>query len=52
MRGQFAGAEATSTAQDYLDRAAERAGDNPILTDLVAALSSGFTVPHPPRPSR
>ncbi|MFG1672404.1 MBL fold metallo-hydrolase [Streptomyces sp. Y7] len=53
MRGQFAGAAdtaAASTAQDYFDRAAERSGDNPILTDLVAALSSGFTVPHPTAP--
>ncbi|MFJ8113915.1 MBL fold metallo-hydrolase [Streptomyces sp. NPDC096132] len=53
MRGQFAGAAdaaAASTAQDYFDRAAERCGDNPILTDLVAALASGFTVPRPTAP--
>ncbi|MEU1184034.1 MBL fold metallo-hydrolase [Streptomyces sp. NPDC005820] len=50
MRGQFAGAATASTAQDYFDRAAELAGDNPILTDLVAALTSGFSVPRPTAP--
>ena len=50
LRGQFAGAATATTAQDYFDQAAERAGDNPILTDLVAALTSGFTVPHPTAP--
>ncbi|CAL9335534.1 MBL fold metallo-hydrolase [Streptomyces sp. enrichment culture] len=48
IRGQFAGAADASTAptaQDYFGRATERAGDNPILTSLVAALDSGFTVP-------
>ncbi|WP_064744335.1 MBL fold metallo-hydrolase [Streptomyces sp. FxanaA7] len=50
-RGQFAGAATAPTAQDYFDRAAERAGDNPILTDLVAALTSGFSVPRPTPPA-
>ncbi|MEU1515674.1 MBL fold metallo-hydrolase [Streptomyces sp. NPDC005811] len=50
LRGQFAGAADASTAQDYFDRAAERAGDNPVLTDLVAALGSGFSVPRPAAP--
>ncbi|MFJ9713154.1 MBL fold metallo-hydrolase, partial [Streptomyces sp. NPDC101234] len=50
LQGQFAGAATATTAQDYFDRAAKLAGDNPILTNLVTALTSGFTVPHPTAP--
>ncbi|MFG2971291.1 MBL fold metallo-hydrolase, partial [Streptomyces sp. NPDC048288] len=47
LHAQFAGAATAATSQDYFDRAAELAGDNPILTNLITALTSGFTVPHP-----
>ncbi|WP_046728041.1 MBL fold metallo-hydrolase [Streptomyces humi] len=50
LQGQFAGAATAASSQDYFDRAAKLAGDNPILTDLVSALTSGFTVPHPSAP--
>ncbi|MFJ3799725.1 MBL fold metallo-hydrolase [Streptomyces sp. NPDC090088] len=50
LHGQFAGAATAATSQDYFDRAAKLAGDNPILTDLITALTSGFTVPHPTAP--
>ncbi|MFJ3778171.1 MBL fold metallo-hydrolase [Streptomyces sp. NPDC090075] len=39
-----------TTSQDYFDQAAALAGDNPTLTDLVTALTSGFTPPHPDAP--
>ncbi|MFJ9711716.1 hypothetical protein ACIRR9_42035, partial [Streptomyces sp. NPDC101234] len=39
-----------TTSQTYFDQAAALAGDNPILTNLVTALTSGFTVPHPTAP--
>ncbi|MGW0815881.1 MBL fold metallo-hydrolase [Streptomyces viridiviolaceus] len=45
-----AGAASTTTAQQYFDRAAELAGDNPLLKDLVSALTEGFTPPHPTAP--
>ncbi|MFG1667868.1 MBL fold metallo-hydrolase [Streptomyces sp. Y7] len=43
-------AATSRTSQYYFDRAAELAGDNPILTDLVTGLSAGFTVPRPTAP--
>ncbi|MEU9343518.1 MBL fold metallo-hydrolase [Streptomyces sp. NPDC048278] len=51
LQGQFAGAATATTSQDYFDRAAKLAGDNPILADLITALTSGFTVPHPTAPN-
>ncbi|MFF0014351.1 MBL fold metallo-hydrolase [Streptomyces sp. NPDC005374] len=39
------------TAQDYYDRAAELAGDNPVLTGIVGALTTGYTPPRPPAPA-
>ncbi|WP_317454102.1 MBL fold metallo-hydrolase [Streptomyces sp. TRM68416] len=53
LPGQATGAtEARSrTSQYYFDRAARLAGDNPILTDLVAGLAAGFSIPFPPAPA-
>ncbi|MFG1667907.1 MBL fold metallo-hydrolase [Streptomyces sp. Y7] len=48
--GRSAGAATTDTAQDYFDAAAELAGDDPVLNDLIDALSSDFVVPHPSAP--
>ncbi|MFJ9558640.1 MBL fold metallo-hydrolase [Streptomyces fuscichromogenes] len=50
LHGQFAGAATAATSQEYFDRAAKLAGDNPVLTNLITALTSGFTVPHPTAP--
>ncbi|CAL9335697.1 MBL fold metallo-hydrolase [Streptomyces sp. enrichment culture] len=45
------GRAAAATAQDYFDTAAELAGDNPILTSLISALTAGFRVPRPTAPA-
>ncbi|PVC90115.1 MBL fold metallo-hydrolase [Streptomyces sp. CS131] len=45
-----AGVASAATAQDYFDKAAELAGDDPVLLSLVDALSSDFTVPRPAAP--
>ncbi|CAM5399461.1 hypothetical protein SALBM311S_10590 [Streptomyces alboniger] len=44
-------ASADPTAQDYFDRAAELAGDNPVLGSLVSGLTAGYTPPRPPAPA-
>ncbi|MGW0815882.1 MBL fold metallo-hydrolase [Streptomyces viridiviolaceus] len=49
-QSRSAGAATTDTAQDYFDQAAELAGADPVLNDLVDALSSDFVVPHPAAP--
>ena len=49
-RSADAATTATATAQDYFDAAAELAGDDPVLNDLIDALSSDFVVPHPTAP--
>lgn len=38
------------TSQEYFDRAAELAGTDPVLKDLVGALTAGFTPPRPAAP--
>ncbi|WP_409474419.1 MBL fold metallo-hydrolase [Streptomyces sp. HC307] len=42
---------ASAAAQDYFDKAAELAGNDPVLTSLVDALSSGYAPPHPTAPA-
>ncbi|WP_405622451.1 MBL fold metallo-hydrolase [Streptomyces sp. NBC_00076] len=44
-------ASADPTAQEYFDRAAELAGDNPVLKSLVSGLTAGYTPPRPPAPA-
>ncbi|MEU1515675.1 MBL fold metallo-hydrolase [Streptomyces sp. NPDC005811] len=44
------GRTAAAAAQDYFDTAAELAGDDPVLTSLVKALTAGFSVPRPAAP--
>ncbi|WP_063777047.1 MBL fold metallo-hydrolase [Streptomyces humi] len=39
-----------TTSTYYFDEASALAGTNPILTDLVTTLTSGFTPPHPDAP--
>ncbi|MFI1359020.1 MBL fold metallo-hydrolase [Streptomyces sp. NPDC020898] len=39
------------TAQEYFDRAAELAGDNPVLKGFVRALTAGNVPPRPPAPA-
>ena len=39
------------TAQDHFDRAAELAGDNPVLKSIVSALTAGYTPPRPAAPA-
>ncbi|WP_329445589.1 MBL fold metallo-hydrolase [Streptomyces canus] len=39
------------TAQDHFDRAAELAGDNPVLKSIVSALTAGYAPPRPPAPA-
>jgi metallo-beta-lactamase class B len=39
------------TAQQYFDRAAELAGDDPVLKSIVNALTAGYTPPRPPAPA-
>ncbi|MFJ8113636.1 MBL fold metallo-hydrolase [Streptomyces sp. NPDC096132] len=53
LPGQATGATAarSKTSQYYFGRAAALAGDNPILTDLVAGLTAGFSIPFPPAPA-
>ncbi|MER7394962.1 MBL fold metallo-hydrolase [Streptomyces sp. NPDC000151] len=46
-----ASAATSSTAQHYFDRAAELAGDNPVLKSLVSALTAGYTPPRPAAPA-
>lgn len=41
----------TRTAQEYFDRAAELAGDNPVLKGFVTALTAGNVPPRPPAPA-
>ena len=45
------GRAVAATAQDYFDKAAELAGDDPVLTSLISALTSGFRVPRPTAPA-
>ncbi|MDT0483925.1 MBL fold metallo-hydrolase [Streptomyces doebereineriae] len=44
-------ASALPAAQDYFDRAAELAGDNPVLKSIVSALTAGYTPPRPAAPA-
>lgn len=39
------------TAQDHFDRAAELAGDNPVLKSIVSALTAGYAPPRPAAPA-
>jgi metallo-beta-lactamase class B len=45
------GAPAADTAQEYFDRAAELAGDSPVLKSIVSALTAGYTPPRPNAPA-
>ncbi|ADJ48964.1 beta-lactamase class B [Amycolatopsis mediterranei S699] len=44
-------AENGRTAQYYYDHAYRLAGDDPVLLDIIAALTPGFTVPRPTAPA-
>ncbi|WP_405670986.1 MBL fold metallo-hydrolase [Streptomyces canus] len=44
-------ASAVPAAQDYFDRAAELAGDDPVLKSIVSALTAGYTPPRPTAPA-
>lgn len=39
------------SAQDYFDRAAQLAGDDPVLKSIMAALTAGFAPPRPAAPA-
>ncbi|MFJ8114192.1 MBL fold metallo-hydrolase [Streptomyces sp. NPDC096132] len=45
------GRTAAAAAQDYFDTAAELAGSDPVLTNLIKALTAGFSVPRPTAPA-
>ncbi|MGP4047745.1 MBL fold metallo-hydrolase [Streptomyces sp. 2A115] len=51
LQGRAADATTATTAQDYFDKAAELAGDDPVLKSIVNALTAGFTPPRPPAPA-
>ncbi|MFE9443529.1 MBL fold metallo-hydrolase [Streptomyces sp. NPDC006602] len=51
LQGRAAEAAAAGTAQDYFDKAAELAGDDPVLKSIVNALTAGYTPPRPPAPA-
>ncbi|MFI5673552.1 MBL fold metallo-hydrolase [Streptomyces cellulosae] len=44
-------AAADRTAEYYFGRAAELAGDDPVLKSIVNALTAGYTPPRPPAPA-
>jgi metallo-beta-lactamase class B len=46
-----ASAATSRTAQEYFDRAAELAGDHPVLRSFVTALTAGNVPPRPPAPA-
>lgn len=50
-RADGAPAAPGDTAQDYFDRAAELAGDNPVFKSIVNALTAGYTPPRPAAPA-
>ncbi|MFG2730349.1 MBL fold metallo-hydrolase [Streptomyces canus] len=51
QRAADASPTTSGTAQDHFDRAAELAGDNPVLKSFVSALTAGYTPPRPPAPA-